>query len=270
MIFFRRGARAALPGLALAAAAACAPAVPTAPPPPLTRVAPAEAAAALAEAEASIRTLRGLADVRLERADANQRLREAAVLALPGKLRLETLAFGGATVLILATDGERLAIYSLATQEFHHGRASARALAGLTGVAVDPRHLVRLMAGLPPLAFPAADPRSRLEPEGDGFAAESVEGAFQQRLRLDAGGGVVGGELRTAAGLVFTFVFEDPRQVGPRVFPFRLRLEQPGGGRVDLTYRSVELNLPVDDAVFSLPLPPGEVRVVDLDAVPPR
>lgn len=269
MIFFRRGARAALPGLALAAATACAPAVPSAPP-PLTRVTPAEAAAALAEAEGSIRTLRGLADVRLERAETNQRFREAAVLALPGKLRLETLQFGGATALILATDGERLAIYSLATQEFHHGRASARALAGLTGVAVDPGHLVRLMAGLPPLAFQAADPRSRLEPEGDGFVAESVDGAFLQRLRLDAGGGVVGGELRTAAGPAFIFAFEDPRQVGSRAFPFRLRLEQPGGGRVDLTYRNVELNPPVDDAVFSLPLPPGEVRIVDLDAIPPR
>ncbi len=263
-----RLAAAALATLALAAAS-CAPSVP-----PLmvpgAPIAPAEAAAALEAAEAGVRTLRGLADVRLERGGRQERFREAAVLALPDKLRLETLQFGGATALIVAANGDRLAIYSLATNEFAHGRASAAALAALTGVAVEPRHLLRLLAGLPPLAFQGADPRSRVESDGAAFVAESAAGPFWQRLRLDAGGGVAGGELRTAAGPVFTFGFDDVRPVGGRAFPHRLHLEQPGVGRVDVAYRSVELNPPVDAAVFTLPVPAGDVRVVDLDAVRPR
>jgi outer membrane lipoprotein-sorting protein len=264
----RRGGAAALAVLTLAAAA-CAPSAPPVTLPP-TPIAPSEAAAALEAAEGAVRTLRGLADVRLARGGQQERFREAAVLALPDKLRLETLQFGGASALILAADGDHLAIYSLATKEFAHGRASAGAVAALAGVAVEPRHLVRLLAGLPPLPFQSADPRSRVEPEGAEFVAESAAGPFWQRLRLDAGGGVVGGELRTAAGPVFTFRFEDARWVGGRAFPHRLRLEQPGAGWVDVAYRSVELNPPVDDAIFSLAIPAGDVRVVDLDAARPR
>ncbi len=262
------GGAAALAALALAAAA-CTRAVPPVTT-PVTPIAPAAAAAALEAAEGAVRTLRGVADVRLERAGRQQRFREAAVLALPDKLRLETLQFGGATALIVVADGDRLAIYSLATREFAHGRASAAALASLAGVAVEPRHLLRLLAGLPPLPFRQADPRSRVEADGAEFVAESAAGPFWQRLRLDAGGGLAGGQLGTAAAPALTFQFEDPRPLGGRAFPYRLRLEQPGVARVEVAYRNVELNPPVDVAVFSLSVPAGDVRVVDLDAAPPR
>ena len=263
----RRRAATALVALGLAAGACARSAPPISLPAPM---APAAAAAALEAAEGAVRTLRGLADVRLERGGRQQRFREAAVLALPDKLRLETLKFGGATAVIVAADGDRLAIYSLATKEFAHGRASAGALAALAGVAVEPRHLLRLLAGLPPLPFQGADPRSRVEADGTEWVAESAAGPFWQRLRLDAGGGVSGGELRTAAGLVFTFQFEDLRPIGGRSFPYRLHVEQPGVGRVEVAYRTVELNPPVDVAVFSLPVPAGDIHVVDLDAVSPR
>lgn len=261
--------RAAALAALLLGAAACTPSLPPAAPPP-ARVTPAEAAIALEATQASLRTLRGLADVRLERGGESHRFREAAVLALPDKLRLETLQFGGATAVIVAVNGERLAIYSLASREFASGRPSARALEGLAGVAVEPRHLLRLLAGLPPLPFQAADPRSRIAPEGAGFLAESVEGAFAQHLRLDAGGSVAGGELRTAAGPILAFWFEDPRQVGAGAFPYRVRLEQPGGARVEVAYRNVELNPSVDDGVFTLQVPAGDVDLVDLDAAAPR
>jgi len=267
-MILRRGAAVAMAAVALAAAG-CAP---SAPPltVALTPIAPPEAVAALEAAEGAVRTLRGLADVRLERGGQVQRFREAAVLALPDKLRLETLQFGGATALILAANGDRLVIYSLAAKEFAHGRATADALAALAGVAVEPRHLLRLLAGLPPLPFHGADPRSRLEPDGAEFVAESTAGPFWQRLRLDAGGAVAGGELRTAAGPVFTFRFDDLRRLGGYGFPYRLQIEQPGAARVEVAYRTVELNPPVDVAVFSLAVPAEDVRVVDLDAIRPR
>ncbi len=237
---------------------------------PATPITPVAAAAALEAAGAGVRTLRGLADVILERGGRQERFREAAILALPDKLRLETLQFGGATALVVATNGDHLAIYSLATNEFAQGHASAGALATLTGVAMEPRHLLRLLAGLPPLAFQAADPRSRVEAEGEAFVAESAEGVFWQRLRLDAGGNLSGGELRTAAGPVFTFQFDDLRRLPGRSFPYRLLFEQPGGARVEMAYRSVEVNPPLDAAVFTLSVPAGDVRVLDLDAARPR
>jgi len=66
------------------------------------------------------------------------------------------------------------------------------------------------------------------------------------------------------------FRFEDRRQVGDRAFPYRVRVEQPGGAWLEVAYRSLELNVPVDESVFSLPVPAGDVRLVDLDAVAPR
>jgi hypothetical protein len=81
---------------------------------------------------------------------------------------------------------------------------------------------------------------------------------------------VTDGALLTAAGPLFFFRFEDRRQVGDRAFPFRVTLEQPGGARVEMAYQNVELNVPVDDAVFALPVPEGEVRLIDLDAPPRR
>lgn len=265
-MIFRPAAGFALAGLALAGA--CTTSLPQPPGPPAPT--PGEAAAALEGAEAATRTLRGLADVRLEREGQRVRFREAAVLALPDRLRLETLQFGGSTALVLATNGDRLAIYSLATREFAHGRATAAAVAALAGVAVEPRHLLRLLAGLPPLPFRAADPRSRVEADGAGWVAESVTGPFLQRLRLHPTGDVADGELRAAGAPLFTFQFDEFRPLGTRAFPHRLRLEQPGRGRVEVAYRTVELNAPVDDAVFSLAVPPGDVRVLDLDAAGPR
>jgi outer membrane lipoprotein-sorting protein len=267
----RRGAAAALVLTALLAAGACQPVLP----PPVTSsgltVSTEEVVAALAAGETAVRTVRGLADVRLQRGEETQRLREAAVLSLPDKLRMETLQFGGFTALVVASNGEELQVYSPTTREFARGRASARALAGLTGgVAVEPAHLVRLLAGLAPLPFPAADPRSRLEPDGEGFVAESVAGPYTQRLALDGAGTLLRAELRDATGPLFQAYLQEHRQIGGRPFPYRVRLERPGVGAIEVVYQSVELNGLVDPAIFTLALPEGDVRVVDLDALVPR
>jgi hypothetical protein len=189
------------------------------------------------------------------------------VVALPDRARLEVLGPLGTAVLILAIQGDRLAMHAPGRGEYGSGRASPETLGRLTGMPVPPRPLLRLLAGLPPLPVRSGDPRVLVTGEERAIRVESVEGAFWQRLWTGpVGSALARGELGEAGGPLLRFQFRDRRRLQGGEFPFSVEVEGAGAGtRVTIQYESVRVNGPIEAELFELPLPtdPG-TRILDL------
>jgi hypothetical protein len=229
---------------------------------------PAAVRAQLLRHETPPRSLRGLAALKVSGAAGSASATQAVVLALPDRARLETLGPLGTAALVVVLRGEVLLVHSLLEGTFASGAASPETLGRLTQVPLPPGVLLRLLAGLPPLAVPERDPRLVIESRGDGVRVESVAGPWWQRLwTRQAGVPVEAGELGGAAGVVLRFRFADHRPIDGTRFPFAIHLEAvTTGARLDLTFSSVRLDEPIDAELFTL-APPGDgrTRVIGLD-----
>ncbi len=231
----------------------------------------------LEERERTVEALRGLADVRVSVRGAERSLREVVLVQKPASLRLETLDLSGVTVLILATDGSRLFVHSLVEREFLMGRASPENLGTLLKIRGSPGHLMRLLAGLPPLVL-SADDGMALSPSSsapDELGWTQNHSPFSQRVwvALSAGSGSPSlpalrrGDVAEGRTPLVQFHFDDYRLLGETLFPFRILLRVPADGvEIEVRYRFVEVNPLLSAAVFQLPPPSdAQTRIVDLD-----
>ncbi len=226
----------------------------------------------LAAEQSAVRTVRGLANVRYDGPGGGGSASQVIVVALPDHARLETLTPFGTAAFILAIRGDELVVSAPSRREYGVGRASRETLERLTRVSIPPGPLLRLLVGLPPLAFRSDDPRVRIAVEATGIRMESVDGPFWQRLWTGSDGAAVErGELGEATGPVLRFEFGERRRLNGAAFPFAVRLEGvPGGTRVAVQYETVRLNEPTETGLFDLPRPAdGRTRIIDLGAGPP-
>jgi hypothetical protein len=185
--------------------------------------------------------------------------RQAVVVALPDRGRLETLTPLGTTAAVLVLAGEEVRVHSVLEREFRTGKASRETMERLTGVAVPPGPWLRLLAGLPPLPVREADPRTGVRSEDGVRVMESVDGPFWQRLQVpEAGGGPARGVLGDASGSLLEFEWGDWRPVAGRSFPHSVRVRGVGNGaQVALSYEWVRLEEALEAELFQLS-PPAE------------
>jgi hypothetical protein len=195
------------------------------------------------------------------------------VAALPDRARVETLTPLGTTALIVTLRGETFRMHSLMQHEYAVGRANGELLRRLVNVPVPPEFLVRLLAGLPPLPVPGEDRGYRVAVEGDAVRVESVNKDWWQRLWTGRDGtGIERGEAGRNTETVLRFGFSDRRPTSGVEFPFAMWVEDATGrGRFQVEYERLQLNGPVEDALFDLPAPQdGRTRIIDLGgAIPP-
>lgn len=211
-------------------------------------------------------TVRGLAQVRLAGPAGTGSTRQAVLVALPDRGRLESLTPLGTTAAVLVLAGEEIRLHSVLEREFRSGRASREAMERLTGVAVPPGPWLRLLAGLPPLPVREADPRTESRSGGGVRTIASVDGSFWQRLQLpeQAGGGPAGGVLGDASGPLLEFGWEEWRPVAGWSFPHSVRARATGSGaEVALRYEWVRLGEPLEAELFRLS-PPAEAGLRSL------
>lgn len=250
-------------GLGLLLLAGCA--TPGPPGPELARSA-AELVAALREAESRVVALRGLAVLTVKAPLRSYQAREIIVSRRPTSLRLEALGPLDQPLLLAATDGTSLQIYSAPENLFLTGRASPRNLARLFPVEMDLAQVVTLVRGSMPLieaeqarARPARGGEILLVLEGRGLKQEVwLEGGSLRPLR---------GRLLDARGeVLYEVAFRDYRSVSGQAFPFQIAVEVPAKlVTVHLHYRELALNAETDHEEFRLGPPPG-ARVRNLDA----
>lgn len=221
----------------------------------------------LLQDEAATRTLRGLARVAFEGPQGSGSAQQVVVVALPDRARVEALTPLGTTALVATVRADELRVDSPLRHEYWTGRATRQAVGRLLRVPVPPEPLLRLLAGLPPLPLRAQDPRLSVTPDGAAVRVESVDGEHWQRLWAEgAEPGVTRGEVGRASELLFTFVFADRKAADGRSFPFDIRVEDSATrSRLQVQYERLELNRPVDPALFDLP-PPADprTRIIDL------
>jgi hypothetical protein len=223
--------------------------------------------------EAAVKTMRGLASVRYEGPAGQGSATQVIVVALPDRVRLETLSPMGTAVLLLAIRDDTLTMYAPTRHEYGVGPATRETLGRLARVSVPPGPLLRLLVGLPPLPIRHDDPRVKLTVEAKAIRVESVDGAFWQRVWSSSDGMVPErGELGETSGTVLTFEFGERRQVNRLAFPFAVHLNETATKtRLDIQYKTVGLNDPVEAELFELPRPAdATTRMLDLGAGPPR
>ncbi len=207
--------------------------------------------------EGQLRSLRGMAMVEVTLKEETRRLREAVALRWDGRFRFETLGAMGLPALTVASDGAQVIVRD-GTGRGGTSEDGRDILNRLFGLPLSPLSLARLLSGLPPRPVgPSALVFSLLEREV--YLVERGGNGSLERLYLDPAGVLLGGEIwQDGEGLRFTFA--KVRQVGEILFPGEItfaQLRRPV--TVTVTYQAVELNPPLPDHLFTLPLssPPG-------------
>lgn len=222
----------------------------------------------LAEREAAVRTLRGTATVTVSAYGQRRRFREAFALEVGGRLRLEQYEWTGIPTMILASDGEAVAVHLPLARQFLHGRASPENLGRLAGLPIAPVTLARLLLGLPPLRVdrwrvavlgaPGA-PALTLISEADG-AAQALRFTPDTFLLQE-------GELHEGGRPLLRFRFGPAEPLDGVPVPRSLTLwHLPDGVEVAVAFQALELNAPLAPGLFSL-APPQDagVSIVDVD-----
>jgi len=157
--------------------------------------------------------------------------------------------------------------------EFIKARATPENLYTLVGMKLIPSHLIRVLAGLPPLPPKAGTlaflPRAaRLSsPEMGGHRLQTVDGLFLQQLWLGKRLSIERGELYRDGELILKFQFGGVKEVNGAHFPHLISFEQPKMDlQVEVQYLALELNSPIPLAAFSLQAPEGEkARILELE-----
>lgn len=263
-----RAVRPLAAGASLLLAAACGviPKTPAGLPPELGG-GPAPLLARLAAEEKHLVSVRGLANVLYRGSAGSGSVIQAIVIAPPDRARLESLTPFGTTALVLTIHGDDLRVHSLLRHEYGVGRANRETLARVAKVSLPPGPLLRLLAGLPPLALSPEDPRVKSSVDAGAIRVDSVDGVYWQHLWMAAdGSGVDHGELGEAAGPILRFQFGDRQPVDSATFPFEIRLEGIATETaLIIRYQTIRLNLPVEADLFELPPPTdAKTRMLDL------
>lgn len=192
--------------------------------------------------------------------------RQLLLLERPARLRVEVLGLLGQRVAVLATDGGRYELYRAETGSVESGEIHPAILFEIAGVPLTPEQAVALLLGGPggapsaARAFERGEGTIRLEWPGSGSR-------FEHALDFDE----VGHPRRYAVGTgsgapLLEVLWNDYRDVGGSLFAHRVELDFPRtDAHAEVSFRSVELNPSLPDALFRLDLAGREVSAWGVD-----
>lgn len=217
----------------------------------------------LQEREATVTSLQAVLDLTVRRGGTQEYRREVVAIERPDLIRLESIGWGGFTLLVVLSDGRRLVAHALLQNIFVEGSATPDNVAAVTGFRVAPAHLVRLLLGLPPLSI-RVEKTELYGPDDDhAYLLREQESSFTQRLWLsDDDLSLLRGELYDRQSLRLRFRYS------PASRELRsLLLEEPlKQMAVEVSYRSYKLNPELPRELFRIPQPAQGAQVVNLDA----
>lgn len=201
--------------------------------------------------EGQIRSVRGIAGVEITLNEETRKFREALALRTDGHFRLETLGSFGLPVLIIVSDGKRVAVHRTSDQPGIVTDGD-QLLDGLLGLELPPAALARLLSGLSPRPIDSS-PLVLYLPERHAYLLEGEDADAVQRLYLNPSGALLGGEIWTGRhGL--RFAFSAVRDVQGIPYPMGITLIQTRHPiQVRVTYQVVDLNPHLADRLFTLP-----------------
>jgi hypothetical protein len=212
-----------------------------------------EMTAALTQRNQQFRSLRALARVDYVGPNAKQNFQEAIVVQRPDRLRLETLTFLGA-ILIVTVNNQEMIGYQPREGVFVRGKASREAIARFTQIPLEPDEITTLLIGLPPVDTNAPWKQEGntllFSPNGrarDRVAFEIAQPAPSKWERLNSVGDV---ELAVS--------FLDYSQISAGLFASRMQIEAPLRKiKLEIRMQDPELNGPMTDDLFTQQKPPN-------------
>ena len=208
------------------------------------------------------RSIKGLAQVDYTGPDGKYGFQEAVLVQRPDRLRLETLSFLGA-ILIVTANSKELVGYHPREGVFVRGDRTKANLSRYTQIPLDLEEITMLLIGLPPV-----DPEGSVEQDENTLIFSSKEGkrdvvAFEsqqpvptQWKRLNAGGDV---ELSAEFG----DYIDTPAGLFPSRIVFEANLQRK---KVQIRYQQPEINPTISPELFSQQKPPN-VQEVPIEAI---
>ncbi|MDF1564942.1 MAG: DUF4292 domain-containing protein [Deltaproteobacteria bacterium] len=221
-----------------------------------------ELLAASRERLASPATLQGEAKLRFQLPQGRFGADHLVALAVPDRLRLDTLSFFGSPLAVLMVREGELLLWDIEGGRAYRGSATTELLATLLPVVLDPGEVVDLLLGRPPLEL-GAKLSLRLDHEARAYRVEVKGAAGVQRVWIDPELGTIRRYRHEPAAEgedAWEVSYEDYRPVageGSGLLPWTIRYERAGTG-LDWRWRSLEVDsADFDPAIFELALPPG-------------
>ncbi len=178
----------------------------------------------------------------------------------PSRLRAEVMGPFGRPVLLLIADGARLTVLDYRQNLAYVGPANRSNLARFLGLRLSVGEIYSLLSGSLPL-LPHQGERVAPAPKAGAAMLELLApgGAVAQGITFSLEDfSVLEGWLRQfGRSPVFSAKFSDLAARGPGRFPMRIELSDDNGRQVVLDNDTLEINPPVDGALFEPRLPPG-------------
>ncbi len=225
---------------------------------------PGELIETLRQRDQQFRSLRALARLDYAGPEGKNGFQEAILVQRPDRLRLETLSFLGAIMIVTVNDQEILG-YLPREDVFLRGQRSKENLKRLTKIPLplEVEEITALLLGLPPVnirATPQQDGNSLSFPAADGgraiVAFETNDAVPTRWERLNAGG---------EAEISVKFSDYVPTPAG--LFPLRIAIESATQKRrLEVRYQEPELNAAIPAEIFSQQKPPN-VKELPIEAL---
>jgi hypothetical protein len=208
------------------------------------------------------RSLRALARVDYVGPEGKSGFQEAILVQRPDRLRLETLSFLGA-ILIVTVNDQEIVGYHPREGIFVRGRRSKENLFHYTQIPLELDEITRLLLGLPPVGSLAS---ARLESNAlvvtsDGQKKDTI--AFESSMAVPTrwerfnGGGQV----------LLSAYFADYISTPAGLFPSRISVDAPLlGKKLEIRYEEPELNVSLQAGLFSQEKPEN-VKELPIEAL---
>lgn len=246
------------------AMAACATvtAPPAEPPLPIGQWSSSELINSMAQRRERFRSLRSLARVDYAGPDGKGNVQEAVLVKRPDRLRLETLTFLGA-VLIVTVDNNEIVGYHPREGIFVRGERTKDNLLRYTQIPLELSEITALLMGLAPLE--GAD---LLRQEGNTLVF-SYSGGKQDAVTFNSPMPVPSQWQRFNAdgGMELTARYLDYVSTPAGLFPLRIQIEAPLQKRnLEIRYQEPELNPSIPEELFSQQKP-GHAQELRLESL---
>lgn len=224
---------------------------------------PREVLARVDAAQARVITVTG--DARLD-VDSEQAKGGAGLflsVSRPALLHLEPLDFFNRPQGVLVSDGQRFSLYSVPEDLVLTGPASPPNVSRLLPVVMPGEELTAVMLGEAP-RLPTEDLTLTVDDKEQTYRLVLRHGAVEQTLWIHPQHfRVLKSEVRGAPA--YDLLFDDFQIVGEVALPRRIVLaSQAGKARLELRYKEVTVNGPLDLTYFEFEAPEG-VKVVEVD-----
>jgi hypothetical protein len=240
----------------------CATVLPPQPQLPAPKWESSEMIKSLTQRREQFRSLRALAQVDYAGPDGKQGFQEAVVIQRPDRLRLETLSYLGAILIVTANDKELIG-YHPREGVFVRGRRSKENLLRYTKIPLELDEITSLLTGLPPMdaSAPWTQEGNTLVFSPNGRKKDAVAFELQQPVPTKWERFNVNGALELSAR------FSDYVSTSAGLFPSKISIEAPlQKKKVEIRYQEPEINGKIQPELFTQQKP-AHAQEVPIEAI---